>query len=390
MESLGLLAGGVAHDLNNILGALSVYTELLREKIPDGSSLKEYVENILLSCTKGAEIVQDMLIFSKSGMHEYRVININSMISGFFNSPVFQRLQNSYPDVVFRKELSPQLLNIKGSPVHLEKTVMNLLLNAAEAVSGSGEVEIRTENRLIETPVQGYDEITEGEYAVVSVSDTGVGISAADIRRIFEPFFTRKVMGRKRGTGLGLAIVWRTVKDHNGYIDVFSETGKGSSFTLYFPVTREEPAENNLKIPVENYMGRGELILVIDDMAEQRDIAKKMLTALGYQVHLVSSGEEAVEYLKTHKADLLILDMIMEPGIDGLETYERILKINPKQRAIIASGFFKTERIMKALDLGAGSYIKKPYLIENIGVAIWDELQKEREGIFQNGKNSNH
>jgi CheY-like chemotaxis protein len=343
-----------------------------------------------LSSKKGAEIVQDMLIFSKSGMFEYRVININSMISGFFNSPVFQKLQNSHPDVVFRKELSPQLLNIKGSSVHLEKTVMNLLLNAAEAVSGSGEVEIRTENRLIETPVAGYDKITEGEYAVVTVSDTGVGISAADIRRIFEPFFTRKVMGRKRGTGLGLPIVWGTVKDHNGYIDVFSETGKGSSFTLYFPVTREEPAEDNLKIPVENYMGRGELILVIDDMAEQRDIAKKMLTKLRYQVHVISSGEEAVEYLKTHKADLLILDMIMEPGIDGLETYERILKINPKQRAIIASGFFKTERIMKALDLGAGSYIKKPYLIENIGVAIRDELQKRREGIFQNGKNSNH
>lgn len=385
MEALGLLAGGVAHDLNNILGALSVYTELLQSKIPDGSSLKPYVNNILLSGKMGAEIIHDLLIFSGSVMQEYAVININSVVSGFFDTPVFQKLRDSNPGIIFRKELSQELMNIKGSRIHLEKTVMNLVLNAAEAVSGNGEVEIRTENRFLETPVQCYDELMEGEYAVLTVSDTGVGISAADINKIFEPFYTKKVMGRKRGTGLGLTIVWGAVKDHRGYIDLSSETGKGSSFTLYFPVTKEEPAENNPKIPLENYMGRGELILVVDDMAEQRDVADRMLKMLGYRVDAVSSGEDAVEYFRTNKPDLILLDMIMEPGIDGLETYKRILEINPKQKAIIVSGFSETDLVREALELGAGAYIKKPYLIEKIGIAIREELKKERTGDFQNG-----
>lgn len=385
MEALGLLAGGVAHDLNNILGALSVYTELLLNKLPEESPLKPYVKNILLSGKMGAEIIHDLLIFSGNVMQEYRTININRIVSDFFDTPVFLKLKGSYPDITFRKELSPELMNIKGSEVHLGKTVMNLVLNAAEAVSGKGEVIIRTENRFLETPVQGYDGIIEGNCAVLSVADTGAGISADDINKIFEPFYTKKVMGRKRGTGLGLTIIWGTVKDHKGYIDLCSETGKGSLFTLYFPVTEEDPAENNLKIPPENYMGCGELILVVDDLAEQRDVADKLLKSLGYRIHAVSSGEEAVEYLKTNKPDLILLDMIMEPGIDGLETYKQILEINPKQKVIIVSGYSATDRVKKAQDLGAGAYIKKPYLIEKIGIAIREELKKERTGDFNNG-----
>ncbi|RPH50646.1 MAG: response regulator [Desulfobacteraceae bacterium] len=376
MEALGLLAGGVAHDLNNILGALSIYTELLQNKIPEGNPLKAYVNNILSSCKMGEEIIHDLMIFSGSVVQEYSIVNLNKVIYDFFDTPVFQKLRDLNPDITFKKELSPELMNIKGSLVHLEKTVMNLILNAAEAVSGKGEVVITTENRFLETPLQSYVEIMEGEYAVLTVSDTGIGIPVNDINKIFEPFYTKKVMGRKRGTGLGLTIVWGTVKDHNGYIDLCSETGKGSSFTLYFPVTEDKPAENNTKIPVENYLGDGELILVVDDMAEQRDVADRMLKMLGYMVHAVSSGEEAVEYLKTHKPDLILLDMIMEPGIDGLETYRRILEINPKQKAIIVSGFSATDNVKKAQDLGAGSYIKKPYLIEKIGIAIRDELKR--------------
>jgi signal transduction histidine kinase/CheY-like chemotaxis protein len=383
MEALGLLAGGVAHDLNNILGALSIYTELLLNKIPVESPLKPYLNNILLSGKMGAEIVNDLLIFSGSAMQEYTVININRIVSGFFDTPVFKKLQESHPDIAFRKELSPELMNIKGSQPHIEKTVMNLVLNAAEAVSGKGDVEIRTENRFIETPVQGYDDvIMKGKYAVLTVTDSGEGIPAADINKIFEPFYTKKIMGRKRGTGLGLTIVWGTVKDHNGYIDLYSETGKGSSFTLYFPVTEDEPVEDNLKIQVENYMGRGETILVVDDMAEQRDVAGRMLKMLGYKAHAVSSGEEAVEYIKTHEPDLILLDIIMEPGIDGLETYKRILEINPKQKAIIVSGFSATDLVRRAKDLGAEAYIRKPYMIETIGVAIREELEKSGKEIF--------
>ena len=196
-----------------------------------------------------------------------------------------------------------------------------------------------------------------------------------DIGKIFEPFYTKKVMGRS-GTGLGLAVVWGTVKDHDGYIDVQSEEGKGSTFTLYFPVTREESVSDQKVVSPESYMGRGESILVVDDVKEQRELATTMLSSLGYRVSAVSGGEEALAYLKTNKVDLMVLDMIMDPGMDGLETYQRVLEINPKQKAIIVSGFSETDRVKKAQELGAGAYVRKPYIREKIGLAIKRELDK--------------
>jgi CheY-like chemotaxis protein len=153
--------------------------------------------------------------------------------------------------------------------------------------------------------------------------------------------------------------------------------GQGTTFTLYFPVTREEEISKQQKMPMERYMGQGESVLVVDDITEQRDVAAGLLTKLGYRVQVVSSGEEAVEYLKDKKADILVLDMIMPPGIDGLETYQRVLKVNPKQKAIIVSGFSETERVKKAQNLGAGDYVKKPYVLEKIGVALRKELDKK-------------
>src|SRR5271157_2750635 len=214
---------------------------------------------------------------------------------------------------------------------------MNLVSNAAEAMPKGGTLTISTFNQYLDKPIQGYDAVREGDYVVLSVSDTGEGIPAADLERIFEPFYTKKVMGRS-GTGLGLAVVWGTVKDHNGYIDVKSEAGKGSTFTIYLPATKEELTRDEEKTAPAQYMGRGESILVVDDVIAQREVATSVLTKLGYTVTAVSSGEEAVDYLRTHKADLVVLDMIMDPGIDGLDTYKRIREINPKQRAIIVSG----------------------------------------------------
>jgi PAS domain S-box-containing protein len=373
MEVLGQLAGGVAHDLNNVLGVLSGYSELLLDEIPEGHRTRGYVEKILQSTEKGAAIIQDLLTLARRGVNAADVLNLNSVVSGFLKTPVFEKIQDYNPRVTFRTECDKNLLNIKGSPVHLEKTLMNLVSNAAESISGNGEVMIRTENRYLDKAIGGYDEVKEGDYAVLTVSDTGMGIPAENREKIFEPFYTKKTMGRS-GTGLGLAIVWGTVKDHNGYIDVQTEVGEGTIFTLYFPVTREEPIAQQQKVPIERYMGNGESVLVVDDIAEQRDIAARLLTRLGYQVHVVSGGEEAVEYLKVNKADILVLDMIMAPGIDGLETYQRILEINPKQRAIIVSGFSETERVREAQKLGAGAYVKKPYIMEKIGAAIRGEL----------------
>jgi len=250
------------------------------------------------------------------------------------------------------------------------------VLNAAESIPGEGEVIVRTENRYLDKPVKGYDEILHGDYAILSVTDTGTGIPAENREKIFEPFYTKKT-ARRSGTGLGLPIVWGTVKDHNGYIDLQTKVGTGTTFTLYFPITRQEIIATEPGEPIERYMGSGESILIIDDMADQRDIASGLLQKLGYNVHTVSSGEEAVEYLGKNKADLLLLDMIMPPGIDGMETYRKILEINPKQKAIIVSGFSETDRVREAQRLGAGAYVKKPYVLEKIGLAIRDELKRQ-------------
>ena len=375
MEALGQLAGGVAHDLNNVLGILTGYSELLLLETPEGSRSRGHAEKILQSTEKGASIIQDLLTLARRGVTVSDVINLNSIVSSFLKTPVFEKLKDYHPRVTFRTECDPNLLNIKGSPVHLEKTLMNLVSNAAESISGVGTVTIRTENCYLDKAVRGYDEVKEGDYAVLTVSDTGTGIPAENREKIFEPFYTKKAMGRS-GTGLGLAIVWGTVKDHNGYIDLRTEVEKGSTFTLYFPVTREERIAPQQKESMERYMGHGESILIVDDIAEQRDVACMLLTRLGYKVHAVSSGEDAVEYLGKNTADILVLDMIMAPGIDGLETYRRVLEINPKQKAVLASGFSKTDRVMEAQRLGAGAYVRKPYVMEKIGVAIRDELNR--------------
>ena len=375
MEALGQLAGGVAHDLNNVLGVLSGYSELLLAEIPEGQKARRHVEKILQSTEKGAAIIQDLLTLARRGVISEEVIQVNDIISGFIKTPAFENIRDYHPGVSFRMDCDPNLLNIKGSPVHLEKTLMNLVSNAAESISSEGEVVIRTENRYLDKAIVGYDEVREGDYVVLSVSDTGTGISDEHREKIFEPFYTKKAMGRS-GTGLGLTIVWGTVKDHNGYIDVVSRVGEGTTFTLYFPATREEPAAPPERTPLERYMGRGETVLVVDDIAEQRDVASGLLRKLGYRVHSVSSGEEAIEYLKQNRADILILDMIMAPGMDGMEAYRRILEIHPQQKAILVSGFSETYRVRKAQLLGAGVYVKKPYVMETIGLALRKELDR--------------
>jgi len=376
MEAFGQLVGGVAHDLNNVLGTLSGYLELLVLETAEGQRSRKYAEKIMLATEKGASIVQDLLTLARRGVAVSETINLNNIISDFFKTPVFEKIKDHHPLVAFRFDCKEDVLNIKGSPIHLEKALMNLVLNAAESIEGAGEVTIRTESCYIDKTVSGYDEINEGDYTALIVSDTGGGIPDEHRDKIFEPFYTKKTMGRS-GTGLGLAIVWGTVKDCKGYIDLHSEVGKGSTFTLYFPATREDfQAPQKQKEPVERYMGRGESVLVIDDIAEQREVASIFLTRLGYDVKAVSSGEEAVAHLKKHKADILVLDMIIEPGIDGLETFQRILQINPRQKAVLVSGFSETDRVREAQRLGAGAYIRKPYMMEKIGLAVRDELDK--------------
>jgi two-component system, cell cycle sensor histidine kinase and response regulator CckA len=316
------------------------------------------------------------LTLARRGVSVSEVVDLNKVIFDYLKTPEFETLKSYHPNVKVSTNLEKGLLNIKGSPVHLSKTIMNLVSNAAEALSGQGEVTIRTENRYLDQPIRGYDDIQEGDYAILTVSDSGQGIPAKDLGKIFEPFYTKKVMGRS-GTGLGLTVVWGTVKDHNGYIDVQSEEGRGTTFTLYFPVTREGLEKAQEIVSPVIYMGRGESILVVDDVKEQRELAMSMLERLEYRAEAVVSGEAAIDYLKHRETNLVVLDMIMDPGIDGLETYMRILEVNPKQKAIIVSGFSETDRVKKAQQIGAGSFVRKPYILEKIGLAIREELDRK-------------
>jgi nitrogen-specific signal transduction histidine kinase/CheY-like chemotaxis protein len=376
MEAIGTLAGGVAHDLNNVLSGIVSYPELLLMNIPEDSPLRGPILTIQRSGAKAAAIVQDMLTLARRGVSTKDVVDLNNIISEYLDSPEYQKLRSFNPDVKLETNFETDLLNIMGSPVHLSKTVMNLVSNAVEAMSDGGKIVISTQSRYIDKPITGYETIKGGDYVVLVVSDTGIGISREDIEKIFEPFYTKKKMGRS-GTGLGMAVVWGTVKDHKGYINVQSIEGEGTTFTLYFPATRKELAKDESRLSIKDYMGNGEKILVVDDVEEQREIASHILKKLNYSAVVVSSGEEAVEYIKSNSADLLILDMIMDPGIDGLDTYKQILKFYPKQKAIIASGFSETDRVKEAQRLNAGAYVKKPYRLEKIGLAVKAELDKK-------------
>jgi len=376
MEAIGTLAGGVAHDLNNILSGLVSYPELLLMDLPVESPLRQPILTIQASGQKAAAIVQDLLTLARRGVSVQEVMNLNNLIDDYLSSPENQKMMEYHSDITVETNLQSDLFNIMGSPVHLSKTIMNLVSNAAEAMPNGGTISISTDNCYIDNSLRVYDAVDEGDYTTLTVSDTGIGISDKNVERIFEPFYTKKTMGRS-GTGLGMAVVWGTVKDHSGYIDVKSKLGEGSTFTLYFPVTRKKLPLAEQSISAEKYKGNGESILIVDDIKEQREIASGMLKKLGYNVITVPSGEEALDYMQENGADLLVLDMIMNPGMDGLETYQKILQFHPEQKAVIASGFSESEKVKKAQSIGAGTYVKKPYSFEKIGLAVKGELTKE-------------
>lgn len=375
MEALGTLAGGVAHDLNNVLSGVVSYPDLILLDLPQDSPLRRRIEIIRESGKKAAAIVQDLLTLARRGVTVAENVDLNDLVREYLLSPEFNRLISFHPNVRVEERLAPRAINVMGSPIHLGKTIMNLVSNAAEAMPTGGTITVATEIRRLEAPVHGYTECRRGDYAVLRVTDNGVGIAPEDVQRIFEPFYTKKKMGRS-GTGLGMAVVWGTVQDHFGYIDVASREGEGTEITIYIPACGQPAEKAAAPAGLTDLSGAGETILVVDDAHEQREIAVEILGQLGYAARALPSGEAAVEYLERERADLLILDMIMDPGIDGLETYRRIIARHPGQRAIIASGYAETDRVKTAQKLGVGACIRKPYTVETLATAIKAELRR--------------
>ncbi len=372
MESLGVLAGGVAHDLNNILGPLVAYPEIIKMKLPPESPIRDEISKIEKSAQRAADVVQDLLTMARRGRYDMAPLSFNDVVNSYLQSTDYNNLESKYASTNLICKLDENIPRINGSAPHLYKVIMNLVMNACEAMPDGGELIVKTECHNLDRLSSGFNNIKIGDYVILTISDTGHGITKKDQRHLFEPFYTKKKMGSS-GSGLGLAIVYGVTKDHNGYIDVISEIGQGTDFILYFPAITNDNFCEKENQTVTDIHG-SEKVLVVDDLEDQRELASLVLTNLGYDVHAAANGHEAIEYLRQHDADIIILDMIMEDNFDGLDTYREIIKIKPGHKAIIASGFSATDRVKEAERLGVGKYIRKPYTMQTLGIAIREVL----------------
>ena len=327
MESIGLMAGGVAHDLNNILSGIVGYPDLMLQNLPGDSPLRQPIETIQESGKRAATVVADLLAVAKGAASTREPYDLNALIREYLNSPEHIQLQANHPHIICNYKFHASLSTVSCSPVHVKKCIMNLIANSVEAMKGVGNVTVSTENKEIDTDMGIKWNTAPGEYIVVNVEDTGPGIADDDLEHIFEPFYSQKILGRS-GTGLGLTVVWNTMTDHGGKVLVESG-GKGTCFQLFFPLNSQENIVRDSDETVNIRSSNNKQILVVDDEEQLRDLADQMLASLGYIVHSVPSGEKALEFLKDKEVDLILLDMLMDPGMNGRQTYEEILR-NPR------------------------------------------------------------
>jgi len=368
MEAIGLMAGGVAHDLNNILSGIIGYPELILLDLQKDSKLRKPIEAIQESGTRAAAIVADLLTVARGVASAKRQHDFNVMVHEYLASPEHKKLSLQYPNVLCQQKLEAIKTTINCSDVHVKKCFMNLMANAYEAIAEDGVISISTRNIHIDVEENSMQKLATGNYLLLSVEDSGSGILEEDMLHIFEPFYSQKVMGRS-GTGLGLTVVWNTMEDHGGRVSVESSI-KGTCFQLYFPVDVKEDTKQVDSSAIQDITGNGEHILVVDDELHLREIGRQMLQSLGYKVDVAVSGEQAILIVKDTKFDIIVLDMLMVPGINGLQTYREILKLHPEQRAIVASGFSEGEDVKATIQLGANEFIKKPYTIDTLGRAV--------------------
>jgi signal transduction histidine kinase/DNA-binding LacI/PurR family transcriptional regulator/ActR/RegA family two-component response regulator len=386
MESLSLLAGGVAHDLNNVLGPLTALPDLMLTQLasienhPENhSDLRGDIELIKVAGQRAAQTIKDLLTLSRQGRIAKTPLDLNRILRECGEDGATRRLQLENSRVTISVETEATPLVILGSEAHLVRAIMNLVQNAIDAIDGPGEVKLRSYGLQLDEPRDVYETIAPGTYAVVEVSDTGCGLSVEMRRRIFEPFYSTKHLDQRSGTGLGLAIVHGVVKEHEGFINLVSAPRSGTTFTLYFPRISSRPHSSR---PPESHRSAGERILVVDDEPIQLRTCKRLLTRWGYQVDVTSSGRDACERFaliaknQYEPYHLVILDVQLSEGEDGLEIYERIRDRVPEQRAVLASGHAPTDRIEAALEQGI-PWLQKPYTAEALAEIVKTALDAE-------------
>lgn len=356
MESLGLLAGGVAHDLNNLLGPMMTYPEIIMEDLEDGNPIIDDLKEIQRSAQTAASVVRDLLTLSRRSNYKLEVIDLSDVVSDFLNSRVFQKKTES-TEVHVYPSIEPEC-RVMGCNSHLTQAVLNLCFNAIEAMDGKGVLHVSVTRESHDGLEGNLGLIPGGDQVVLRVRDSGEGIPRENLQRIFEPFFSTKDAG-KSGTGLGLSVVFGVVKDLEGFVDVVSRPDEGAEFALYFPSSDGAPVEQATQGLVR---GSGHILLV-DDVGQQRALAKRILEHLGYQTTGAANGREAVTIFSENPMafDLVLLDMIMEPDMDGLDTFLQLRRMNPDIRCLIVSGYAESERVELAQQNGALGFVQKPY-----------------------------
>lgn len=380
MESIGLMAGSVAHDLNNLLSSMVTLPELLLLDMPANAKYRHDINNIQKAGKQAAAVVSDLLTIARGATSPKEINNLNSVVDEYKKSQEFSYLKKSNPDISIEVDPSLKVSNSRLSSIQVLKSIINLVRNGIEAIETNGAVTIHTSNQRFSTDYHGFETIPPGEYAVLTVADTGVGIEKHHLEHVFKPFYTNKSPNDTRGTGLGLTVIEHTMRDHYGYIDIRNGS-VGTIFELYFPVIAQQEPSITPNMSLENMLGQGETILVVDDEREQREIIGAVLKRLGYNIKTVDCGEQAIEYLKENPVDLIILDMIMTPGINGYQTLKAIRTINPEQKAVITSGQLNHPDRDKTEALGISQYLGKPVTMSKLAQTIQEEM-RGTEGII--------
>ena len=385
LESLSVLAGGVAHDLNNALGPIVALPDLLLadlEKLdPDGraSEMRADLRSIKAASLRASQTIKDLLTLGRQGRVSKGHLDLRAVVSRCIAENSAWVTSDTGRRVRIAAHLPPKPLGVQASEAHLVRAISNLMRNGVEAIEGDGQLTIHAGERRLAEAIVGFERIEPGNYAVLSISDTGRGILQEDLGRVFEPFYSTKPLGESSGTGLGLAIVHGVVKEHGGFVDVTSVRGQGTTFTLYFPcLPSEEQADASPTSP-SLPLGRP-TILLVDDSPVLLRTGRRVLEHLGYQVETLESGEEAYRRFERAAAtgespcDLIILDMSLLEERDGLEIFEQIRQLFPGQRALLASGHALNDRVQAAIERGLG-WLAKPYTMESLAETVAKVLE---------------
>jgi len=375
MEAVGRLAGGVAHDFNNMLTVISGYNRMILEELPALDPLREYSEEIQQAANRAAAVTGQLLAFSRQQIMKPRVVNVNALIG--HTERMLRRLIGE--DIELVLNLDPETGNIKADPSHIEQAVVNLAVNSRDAMPSGGRLSIETGNAYLDDSyARTHLGIVPGEFVLIAVSDTGHGMDAATRLRIFEPFFTTKERGK--GTGLGLTTVYGMVKQAGGDIWVYSEPAKGTTFKLYFPRIREAVSEPPTIQPATEYSG-DETILVVEDEKAVRDLTMKLLTQLGYHALSATGGKEALKISRAHSGEiaLLVTDVVM-PGMSGRQVAEALLAERPRLRVLYLSGYTENTALDHGvLDTGV-DFLPKPFSREVLGQKVREILSRTERG----------